>query len=91
MCELPNYVCMSSEEFLNFRANGVVSMGSAIDVYRQPGVVGMYGRKPVFLHNNDAEKELLQGNKLTEYLQRRGYVRYEMSNEPPQGPKITIP
>jgi hypothetical protein len=91
MSELPNYVAMSPDEFLNFRANGVVSMGSAMDAYRQPGVVGMWNRKPVFLYANAHEQTLLEGNKLVAYFQRRGFKNYEMTDEPPKTANVTIP
>lgn len=91
MSELPNYVAMSPDEFLNFRASGVVSMGSAMDAYRQPGVVGMWNRKPVFLYANPYEQTLLEGNKLVEYFQKRGFKNYTMTDDPPKLPSVTIP
>jgi hypothetical protein len=82
---------MSPTEFLNNRANGVVSMGSSIDSYRQPGVVGLYHGKAVFLYNNPAEQTLLEGGKLTEYFDLRKFKNYTMTDKLPEFPKITIP
>lgn len=91
MNELPQYVAMSPDEFKFARGAGNVSIGSIVDAYRQPGVVGMYGRKPVFLFVNDAEKLLLESGDLEGYFISRGYKNAVLTNDPPEGPKTTIP
>ena len=91
MIEFPNYVCMDSPEFLIRRQQGVVQMGSFVDHVRQPGVVGMYQRKPVFLWNNDKEKTALESGDVEAYFALRGFKNSVMDNNPPELPKITIP
>lgn len=91
MVELPQYVAMSPESFQFQRGIGNVSIGSIVDHHRQPGVVGMYGRKPVFLYVNDVEKQLLESGDIEGYFVSRGFKNHVLTNKPPEGPKTTIP
>ena len=87
MTELPTYVAMAPEEFLIHRSNGVVSMGSIVDSIRQPGVVGMYNRKPVFLFINAAEKTALESGNIELYSSLRGFKTQFLTNSDPKLPK----
>lgn len=91
MSELPGYVSMSPQEYLNNRASGVCSMGAQVDSYRQPGVVGMYNRKPVFVYVNDREQAALEGNDLEALFKMRGYKNTLYTNDNPPLPVVTIP
>lgn len=91
MAEFLQYVAMSPEEYHIHRANGNIGMGSFVDHIRQPGVVGMYNRKPIFLYKNQAEQDALLSGDIERYFELRGYKKSVITNDPPQGPKITIP
>jgi hypothetical protein len=91
MAELPQYVAMSPDEYHIHRRNGRINMGSFVDHIRQPGVVGLYGKKPVFLYVNQAEEDALLSGDIETYYKLRGYKTETITNKPPEGPKITIP
>lgn len=91
MFDFPTYVAMAPEEFLIHRSNGVVSMGAVVDAIRQPGVVGMYGRKPVFLYLNDAEQQLMMKGDIEAIFVLRGYKSSIVTNEPLNLPNTSIP
>jgi hypothetical protein len=81
MMERVGYVAMSPQEFLVHRNNGVVSMGAPVDSHRQPGIVGMYGRKPVFLWNSEEERLLFASERVEEVFALRGYKNYCLTDE----------
>lgn len=91
MPEFPTFVAMGHEEFIYKRAQGIISLASFVDHIRQPGVVAICNRKPVFVWNNPAEEALLMAGDVEGLFELRGYNRTEVTNDPPEGPKITIP
>lgn len=91
MYDFQSFVAMAPEEFIIHRGNGVVSSGSIVDSYRQPGVLGTYNRKPVFVYVNDRERDAMASGDIEAVFVMRGYKNTVVTNDPPILPNVTIP